>query len=597
MTELAIRARDVSKVYRLYTKRHYRLLDFLGLLPDRPGTYTEHAALQQVNLEIGRGEKVALIGRNGAGKSTFLKLVTRVIPPTSGTLEVRGQVHALLQIGTGFHPDFTGRENVYSYLAQLGIVGVDARRKVSEIVEFAEIEEYVDQPAKTYSTGMSARLMFATSTAITPDVLVLDEILGVGDAYFTQKSFERIRELCSRNGTTVLLVTHDVYSALTIASRMIWIDQGRVLMDGPGTTVVRAYEDSIRAQEEHRLRVKKQRRLADLAANKGPASRPRLLVELYSPRRAPLASRLHLAALSLRDGERVVASLPLGADAFADAEGAHLEAEGSCWGDQGLWQGRSCRSMLDYGSPFHKVAGVLVMPADADLARLSIRVEYGSERPCEVELRCFVDGRALALGGLPPSENEWCAHEAALSESVAETAGFDVSTSGEQGSGRIRVTRVSLFDAQGREAHVLSHGDPATLVIDYEIKDPSLREYAQAMLVFHREGIPVVSCSTVSRDVLFDAALRSSGQLRCLLPRVALGPGAYSITVAIAREGYFDEEQTTFFSINPAVYCSLNRVLDIQVTGGGLIARNAVFVSDVQWSLVGEPVPATGAGS
>src|SRR5439155_18071854 len=190
MSDVVIRATDLTKVYRLYTKPAYRFLDMFGLLGPRPGAFTEHAALAAINLEIRRAEKVAIIGRNGAGKSTFLKLVTRVIQPTSGRLDVRGDVHALLQIGTGFHPDFTGRENVYAYFAQLGITGPEARRKCAEVVEFAELEEYIDQPVKTYSSGMALRLMFSTSTAITPDLLVLDEILGVGDAYFAQKSYE-----------------------------------------------------------------------------------------------------------------------------------------------------------------------------------------------------------------------------------------------------------------------------------------------------------------------------------------------------------------------------------------------------------------------
>src|SRR6266536_6198862 len=231
-----VEARNVRKVYRLYARPHYRFLDMFGLLRDRAGAYREHAALDGLTLSIGRGEKVAIIGRNGAGKSTFLRLVTGVIAPTSGELAVRGRIHALLQIGTGFHPDFTGRENALAYLAQLGVTGGDAAAKVAEIVDFAELEEYIDQPVKTYSTGMAARLMFATSTAITPHILVLDEVLGVGDAYFAQKSYERMRELCEAQGTTLLLVTHDVYSALKIASRIVWIDRGRILMDGDGPT-------------------------------------------------------------------------------------------------------------------------------------------------------------------------------------------------------------------------------------------------------------------------------------------------------------------------------------------------------------------------
>ena len=241
MSEIAIRARDLTKVYRLYSKPHYRFLDMFGLLKERPGRFSEHAALAGVSLDIKRGEKVAVIGRNGAGKSTFLKLVTKVIEPTSGEIVVAGKVHALLQIGTGFHPDFSGRQNVYAYLAQLGVTGKEAEQRCAEIIEFAELEEYIDQPVKTYSTGMGVRLMFSTSTAITPDLLVLDEVLGVGDAYFAHKSYERTRELCDSSGTTLLLVTHDIYSAMNICDRVVWIDRGRVLMDDTAPVVIKAY--------------------------------------------------------------------------------------------------------------------------------------------------------------------------------------------------------------------------------------------------------------------------------------------------------------------------------------------------------------------
>jgi len=191
-------------------------------------------------------------------RSTFLKLVTNVIQPTSGSLRVVGDVHALLQIGTGFHPDFTGRENVRAYLAQLGVSGAEANQRCDDAIAFAELEEYIDQPVKVYSTGMAMRLMFAASTAITPDLLVLDEVLGVGDAYFAQKSYERMRELCERNGSTLLLVTHDIYSATRMCDRVIWLDRGVVAMDGAAADVVKAYAESIRGQEERRLRLKKQ---------------------------------------------------------------------------------------------------------------------------------------------------------------------------------------------------------------------------------------------------------------------------------------------------------------------------------------------------
>src|SRR5437763_15088983 len=228
---IVVRPRDLTKVYRLYRRPQQKFLDMLGLLR-KPDSFAEHHALDGIDLELRRGERVGIRGRNGAGKSTLLKLISGVIEPTSGSLEVFGDARALLEITSGFHPEFTGRDNAKAYLAQLGVAGTEAERLIVQIVDFAELEEYIDQPVKTYSTGMAVRLMFATSTAISPDLLVLDEVLGVGDAYFAHKSYERIRELCDQNGATAVLVTHDIYGAVKICSRIIWIDRGRVLFDG-----------------------------------------------------------------------------------------------------------------------------------------------------------------------------------------------------------------------------------------------------------------------------------------------------------------------------------------------------------------------------
>lgn len=237
----ALRLHRINKVYRLYRKPLYRVLDLFGLCPPGEAFYSEHIALQNIDLSINRGEKVAIIGRNGAGKSTLLKTITGVLRPTSGELEVRGRINALLQIGTGFHPDFTGRQNAYSSMAHQGITGREADEKFDEIVDFAELEEFIDQPMKTYSTGMAARLMFSAAVVIEPDILIVDEVLGVGDAYFTHKSFQRMRDLCAANGTTLLLVSHDMHSIRRLCTRVVWIDGGGARMDGPAGPVVDAY--------------------------------------------------------------------------------------------------------------------------------------------------------------------------------------------------------------------------------------------------------------------------------------------------------------------------------------------------------------------
>ena len=590
MSDIVIHARDLTKVYRLYANPRYRFLDMFGLLRSRGAAYSEHAALNGVSLEIRRGEKVAFIGRNGAGKSTLLKLLTGVIEPTSGTLDVKGKAHALLQIGTGFHPDFSGRENVMAYLAQLGVTGREAEDKFQEIVEFAELEEYIGQPVKTYSSGMAVRLMFATSTAITPDLLVLDEVLGVGDAYFAQKSYDRMRELANGSGTTLLLVTHDIDSAVKLCERVIWIDRGSVLMDGAGPVVVKAYEDSIRQQEENRLRIKKQRSLKEMAERGEPARRPGyVLMEVVSRSGRPQPGPVYFSEATLRIKGQPVAILPLGDDAFANPEGSHLEPSGTAWGEHGDWNGRSSRALLNYGTPFHKVSGVFAIPPGATepaLADLSVSLDYASPQACDLVVRIFWRGQEMELGGIAGEAPEWTTWLPTDPTSAAAAARdvVTVNLSGVHGTGTFTIRDARFVDAGGTETHVLEHGRPAALDIDYTIHDPHLRERSQIVIALHKDSIQDV-CRFITRDLLFDSAAKNLGTVRLLIPSLQLTDGDYSVTIMIAREGYFDSNPTVFYTINPSVYCCISRMFDVSVTGSGLFGAGTVHVASGEWSI------------
>ena len=577
MNEVVVRARDLRKVYRLYQGPTYRFLDMFGLLGNRPGVYTEHAALDGVSLDIRRGEKVGFIGRNGAGKSTLLKLITRVIEPTSGTLDVQGHVHALLQIGTGFHPDFTGRDNVFAYLAQLGVTGAEARAKFAAIVEFAELEEYINQPVKTYSAGMSVRLMFSTATAITPELLVLDEVLGVGDAYFAQKSFERIRELTDGAGTTVLLVTHDVYSAVKMCDRLIWIDRGRVLMDGPGPLVIKGYEDSIRQQEEARLRLRKQHRLAAATSNTGHA-----LVEIQSQDNRPLPAPVYFSRIELVNGKDR-RRLPLDAAAFDEDRLDHLQREGTAWGEPVEHEGRAARALLNYGSPFHKVAGVWSASGGLD-PDAHLEVDYWSAEPFTTVVRLYDGSRVRDFGTFQGAAGGWQTWAATANGDGGRPAAAVVNAAGVHGTGAITVTSLATVNESGDEVHFFRHGGPFEFRMSYRINQPDLLERPQVLVAFHQDGIQDV-CRLITRDLLFDAAGRRAGELRLRLPRLWLGAGTYTVTVMVAREGYYDEEQTRYFSLNPGVYACHTRALEIVVEGGGALAAGTVMVGDGIWSL------------
>ena len=201
---------------------------------DEVHTHLDLWALRDASFEIEQGEVVGLIGRNGAGKSTLLKLLARVTSPTEGRAEIRGRVGSLLEVGTGFHQELTGRENVYLSGAILGMRRSEIQRKFDDIVAFAEIGEFVDTPVKRYSSGMGVRLGFAVAAFLEPEVLLVDEVLAVGDLEFRKKCLGRIGEVSKEDGRTVVFVSHDLNAILSTCSRAILIDHGKILMDWTG---------------------------------------------------------------------------------------------------------------------------------------------------------------------------------------------------------------------------------------------------------------------------------------------------------------------------------------------------------------------------
>lgn len=245
---IAIRFRGVSKDYRLYDRPNDRMLDQLGidrLMFWRPrAVFHNFHALSDINIDIRQGERVGIIGRNGAGKTTLLKLITQNFAPTIGEVEVRGSVQALMQLGIGFHPEFSGYENIKAALDYNGLTGKDFKDALQDVVDFVELGEFLHQPMKTYSLGMNARVQFAAATAIRPDILIVDEVLGAGDAYFAAKSAHRMERLTA-SGCTLLLVSHSTAQVLQFCERGIFMHEGKVKKDGRALEVVKIYEEFI----------------------------------------------------------------------------------------------------------------------------------------------------------------------------------------------------------------------------------------------------------------------------------------------------------------------------------------------------------------
>lgn len=256
MTDLAIHVDCVSKKFHLGTQFSYlrlseALVDAGRAMLRGPARWVRSAAtrtaddrdlwaLKDVSFEVRQGEVLGIIGRNGAGKSTLLKVLSRITRPTAGRIGVAGRVGSLLEVGTGFHPELTGRENIYLNGSILGMSRREVRRKFDEIIAFAEVDRFLDTPVKRYSSGMSVRLAFAVAAHLEPEILVIDEVLAVGDARFQQKCLGKMGDV-SRSGRTVLFVSHNMTAVSGLCSRALWLDAGEVRTDGPVKETVAQY--------------------------------------------------------------------------------------------------------------------------------------------------------------------------------------------------------------------------------------------------------------------------------------------------------------------------------------------------------------------
>ena len=240
--EPIIEVNNVSMRFRMANDNIGSIKEYLVQLLKRRLKYSEFEALKNVSFEVGKGEVVGLIGHNGAGKSTMLKIISRIMKPTEGNVVVRGNVVPMLELGSGFDHDMTGRENIFLNGAILGYSEEFLKSKIQEIIDFSELAAFIDIPIRNYSSGMLARLAFSVASAVNPEILIVDEILGVGDADFQQKSENRMMEMMG-GGTTVLMVSHDINQIRQMCDRVVWIEKGQIIKVGKAEEICDEYEN------------------------------------------------------------------------------------------------------------------------------------------------------------------------------------------------------------------------------------------------------------------------------------------------------------------------------------------------------------------
>lgn len=246
MSDVAIKVENLSKVYKLYDKPIDRMKESLSLSKKKYGR--EHYALNNVSFEVKKGETVGIIGTNGSGKSTLLKIITGVLTPSSGSIEVSGKISALLELGAGFNPEYTGLENIYLNGTMMGYTKEEMVKRVNPIMEFADIGEFINQPVKTYSSGMFARLAFAVAINVEPEILIVDEALSVGDVRFQIKCMNKMKQMME-GGTTVLFVSHDINAIRRFCMKAVWLNNGIMQEIGEVNSIADKYLDFLKCGE------------------------------------------------------------------------------------------------------------------------------------------------------------------------------------------------------------------------------------------------------------------------------------------------------------------------------------------------------------
>jgi lipopolysaccharide transport system ATP-binding protein len=532
--EAIVLLEDAGKMYTMYASRRDAFIDALGLSsvlrPSRP--HRELWALRDVNLSLSSGDRVGVIGRNGAGKTTLLRLLIGAAQPTEGRVRVSGRVHALLEAGAGFHEELSGRDNIRASLTLLGLTTAEIRAAEEDIADFTELDDFLDQPIKTYSAGMLARLGFATATAIQPGILVIDEVLGAGDAYFINKSTERMERLVSQ-GAAVVLVSHSLDHVMRFCQETIWLERGRVVRRGPSLEVVKAYQQFIQVLEDRRLRARNRKVHAGYAEPSRDSQTDTLVVTLDGA--GSDRGEWQIAAVTLlRDGapeERLL---------VGDAQDADRSHDSFVLLEEGGWSAprrddRAFRALLD-GAVARVRFNLYYLHPDSEYAFDLLCRRTGAAG--EIRARVALNGeeiRGQSVGG--PTE-EWHSVRIALpprpGPDVPAEAGSDTTKVRRwPGEGILRIDDVRVRDSHGREAAVFRVGSRLHLEILFSATSAGTHMVIPVAVLYRRDGVLVTR--VIGDRVAFAATAGENAVLDLDWGPVELGNGHYVFTVALYR--------------------------------------------------------------
>jgi lipopolysaccharide transport system ATP-binding protein len=590
---LAIQLKNVGKMYKQYNSPLDTALDMLGLgrLVKRSKHYREFWALRNIDLEIEVGGRIGIVGRNGAGKTTLLKLLTRNFAPTEGEIQVTGNVQALMSTGGGFHPEFTGYENIRASLVYQGLTAKEIHEAVQDIEEFTELGDFLKQPFKTYSAGMQARLTFATATAIKPEILIIDEVLGAGDGYFIAKATERMQQLIENSGGTIILVSHALDQILRFCDQAIWIDRGRITESGSSLETVKAYQAYILSLQDMRLKANNrhtQIRQFNSVLSEGYTESLHVQIILSNI----LNTSCDISSLQLLKNGRLEDELRVGdvQDSVPSAS-AYIVLDSSQWSESLKMASNYYRRLEPTKNRTSATIGnAIFLSYGFEDTAYTLRVRYRTSGPAEVTVNVIKNGIVVCNQVLPPSLNgDWTQDELLLSEAHetvldpgspmgqtnAASLQSDEKISHWPGKRSVTIEKVILLDETGNERAVYQPGESLILKMTVLIQQSGEYFLLPAASLYRLDGIAISNFIGVPQRLNSTQGEHQSFTL--CLPSVNLGDGEYVFSVQV-----FDKE----VGKTPAdAHDTIDRAYRFQVVNEDPLFKQGIFRHPGEWSL------------
>ncbi len=529
--DIAIQLRNISKRYKLYKNNLSKILDLFGLSLKK--NYEEFWSLKNINLSIQRGEKVGIIGRNGAGKTTLLSLIAGRIKPSSGNIIVKGQVSALFTLGVGFHPEFSGRENIFSSLAFQGVTGKEAKRLANKIIEFSELEDFINQPVKTYSAGMYARLAFTVATAIEPEILIIDEILSAGDSYFTSKAISRMKELTS-GGTTVLFVSHDLVSVQKICNRCIWIEKGKIKQDGKTLDVIKAYSADMRRRYEVNYLIKNN------GLNIEINSKKLLFRFITSHNKAPKNKGFYVHRIKLFIKEKIFAEINVGdsRDNSPKENGYILTNEKINWSRSIKKNNKWCREFRDFSGEYVHAVGIFNINDTVNKSYIKFQIEYFDDFEDEILFEIYNSGKDCYERYAVIKSS----HSKKWNKIVIYTNNDIVKTNNEiikkkkdiYGSGELIITSFKILNKFYKEQYVFIINEKVIFRIYYKVIKKVYRPVF-VVAIYKQDGTVISQFISKEKDYIIED-LFDKGYVDFEIDNLKIGAGEYIISIGIFHD-------------------------------------------------------------